>query len=73
MKPFCFATNGGVDDLYDCTKTCDPNNMTLALEQCAGLGIQYEHIGCGFLSLALCTPGTGQGQCTQIKNDDDVY
>ena len=35
----CTDTNAPFDAIYNCTMTCDPNNRTLVLEQCAGLAI----------------------------------
>eukprot|EP00956_Cyclotella_meneghiniana_P023764 scaffold46873_cov36-Cyclotella_meneghiniana.AAC.1 len=50
--------------IVNCTMTCDPNNQTLAIEQCAGLGVPDAQIRCSDVESRYCIPGTFvHGEC----------
>lgn len=50
--------------------TCDPNNQTLAIEQCAGLGVPDDQISCNDVESGNCIPGTlVHGECKYDGGD----
>ena len=55
----CYDYNAPSDAKFNCTMTCDdPNNRTQVLEQCAGLGIPDDQIGCSIRDVDRCIDST---------------
>eukprot|EP00956_Cyclotella_meneghiniana_P035358 scaffold114268_cov37-Cyclotella_meneghiniana.AAC.8 len=55
----CYDNNAPSGTLWNCTITCDdPNNRTQVLEQCAGLGIPDNQIGCSGWDADRCIDST---------------